>query len=180
MRMPHPYEVSRCSLGAPVMFRWFGDVLVTHDNHLLAATQSFLQVIETPGRIYNVFAVSSLVAEFQFRILQAMRGQLSGTRKIKTVALFPTIPLFEIRWTNMTIAEQNPEGAVVATRLAIRLYHSEPTELQGCFIGHLVHEKRPEARTSEKQIQNTMIASAANLYLAGRRTLWASIDNPRR
>jgi len=101
----------------------FGDVLVTHDNHPLAATQSFLQVMETPGRIYNVFAVSSLVAEFQFRILQAMRGQLSGTRNTKTVALFPTIPLFEIRWTNMTIAEQNPEGAVVATRLAVRLYH---------------------------------------------------------
>lgn len=161
------------------MFRWFGDVPVNGDNHLLAATESFLHVIEAPGRLYDVFSVSTLVAEFQFRILQAMRGQLVGTRKIKTVALFPALPLFEIRWSNMTISEQNSEGTSVLTRLAVRMYHSEPDELRGCFIGHLVHEKRADLLGSEKYIQNAMITSAANWYLTGRPTLWDPIDIPR-
>jgi hypothetical protein len=167
-------------MGAPVMFRWFGDVPVSRDNHLSAATESFLHVIEAPGRFYDDFAVSTLVAEFQFRILQAMRGQLSGTRKIKTIALFPAPPLFEIRWNNMTVTERNSDGSVAPTRLAVRLYHSEPKELQGCFIGHLVHEKKPDLLPSEKQAQNEMITSAANFYLTGRPTLWAPIDTTHR
>ncbi len=59
----------------------------------------------------------------------------------------------------MTIAEQNPEGAVVATRLAVRLYHSEPTELQACFIGHLVHEKRPEVTAGRRLMNYVATAS---------------------
>jgi hypothetical protein len=54
-----------------------------------------------------------------------------------------------------------------------------PDELRGCFIGHLVHEKRADLFGSEKYIQNAMITSAANWYLTGRPTLWDPLDIPR-
>ena len=177
--MPPPYSVSRCSLGSPVMFRWYGDTPVENGNHLRAATESFLRVISSPARDLDTFSQESLVAEFQDRLVEAMRGKLSGTKRIKTIALFPRIPLFEIRWSAMTVIEHNPSGERVIRRLAIRLYHSEPRELEGCFVGHVIHEKLSESDPDPRASQNERISDAADLYRIGRHTLWNTVDTSR-
>jgi hypothetical protein len=174
--MPFPYSASRCSLGAPLMFRWYGDVAVVGRDHLLAATQSFLRAVDSPLRQFDPYSTASLVAEFQDRLVQGIRGNLSGTKKVKTVALFPGLPLFEIRWNSMTVLEQDPSGKLISIRIAVRLYHSEPAELQGCFVGHLIHEKKPGSENQVREDQNRQISLAAQYFRQGRASLWNRLD----
>jgi hypothetical protein len=162
------------------MFRWYGDVPVARGNYLLAATQSFVGVTDQPHRELNDYSLASLVAEFHDRLVQGMQGKRVGTRKIKPVALFPGLPLFEIRWSSMTVLERDSGGRLVAIPLALRLYHSEPAQLEGCFVGHLVHEKESDGEPKTRDSQNLQISVAARLYRRGCATLWSDLDAPGR
>ena len=177
--MPPPYSVSRCSLGSPVMFRWYGDTPVESGNHLRAATESFLRVIQQTNRLVDGHTEAALVAEFQRRILKAAKGLLEGSKRIKSISLFPQLPLFEIRWQSMTVLEHTPEGTRVPHNLALRMYHSEPSEITGVFIGHLIHEKNTHRDIDPRVIQNERISYAAHLYRIGRHTLWNTVDTSR-
>ena len=163
---------SRCSLGKPVEFVWFGFPEALDGNHLSAATFAFLSAVEADNRELNDFVRATMVAEFQDRISQASKGLLGNTRKIKGLSLLPDLPLYEIRWQGICVRERGEGGSVSTKNLAVRMYHSEPPELDGVFIGHHIHEKRTTDRTLEREMQNREILKAAELYLDGRAKLW--------
>jgi hypothetical protein len=158
------------------MFRWYGDTAVVDDNHLRAATESFLRVIQQPNRLVDDHTEAALVAEFQRRILKATRGLLEGSKRIKSVSLFPQLPLFEIRWQSMTVLEHTTQGTRFPHNLALRMYHSEPSEIAGVFIGHLIHEKNTHGDLDPRATQNEHISYAAHLYQIGLYTLWNTVD----
>lgn len=170
--MPHVKKSSRCSLGKPVEFAWFGFPEALDGNHLSAATFAFLSAVEADNRELNDFVRATLVAEFQDRIGQASRGMLGNSRKIKHLSLLPDLPLYEIRWQGIFVRERGEGGSVTARNLAVRMYHSEPPELDGVFIGHHIHEKRTMNRNVEREMQNREILKAAALFLDGRPKLW--------
>lgn len=165
-------ELSRCCSGNSVKFRWYGFPKSKDGQDIEAVLQKFQLLIEGSSRITNGYVWSMARAEIKSRIKIAEAGKLRTTRQIKPVDVNNPPPLYEIRWQDITVQERIEDGTIRDSRLLVRMYHSEPREAPGYFIGHHIHEKDVTDTNQVNNHQNAEIGVALKYFDNGRDDLW--------
>jgi hypothetical protein len=174
--MPPPYSVSRCSLGSPVMFRWFGFPSAPLGADLEVATDVFLRAV-FPSRVepgsHETAVVGSL---FRHRIRKAMRGALRTPYETKAINPAYEPPLFEVRWQGLGSAQRLLAKGGKRFPALIRMYYSEPDSAPHHFIGHHIHEKTVTPGVDIRRLQNAEIDIALGFYYQGEQTTWGILS----
>ena len=161
---------SRCSSGTPVTFRWYGYPTAELGEDLDTATGAFLAAITPAGRVWNPWAQRMVRAEFRDRVLAASRGELVPIDEVKAVDQENPPPLYEIRWQGIAVTDYTDGQAVHRTAL-VRMYHSEPPQAAGHFVGHHIHEKLVDV-DDIYAAQDDEIRVAKGFYDIGEPTNW--------
>ncbi len=163
---------SRCSSAKPLTFRWFGfPPCEPHEDNIDAAVEVLMAKVTPPGRVWNPWSGTMVKREFRHRIVHASKGELVPVDEVKPVDVANPPPLYEIRWQDINVTDRLEDGTQRFGKVAVRMYHSEPEEAPGHFIGHHAHEKDLTA-TDVNAAQNEEIATAIGWYRQGRDSKW--------
>jgi len=163
---------SRCSSGSPVKFNWFSEFDAKPGSDLHAALDAFEGAYIKENRLINDYLLASARADIRTTLMKAMRGDLLPIKQLKALNGRVMPQLFEIRWQNITAREIQQNGTLKTVQLLFRMYHSEPSEVPGYFIGHHIHEKQVKIREDIKQLQNREIQRAREYFESGRQSHW--------
>ena len=66
--MKKTYPESRCCLGQPVNFRWFGYPPAEPNTDIYVAREKFLEVLKSDNRLVNEHIKAMATAEFDHKI----------------------------------------------------------------------------------------------------------------
>lgn len=181
-------EASRSNvcLGVRVDFYWVDNPSQDESEHVSHAVKALFDAISIPGvRLWTPYNAPLVKAEFKKRIEKAMRGQLEPPSELKPIGGGDLLPLYEIRWSGISVHEQPPDGGQARYfKVEARLLHGEPIELSVCFVGLHAHEKQYEGSHDEvKRAQDDHIEIAATAYRDAQSLGWdvlrrTSLDEP--
>lgn len=174
--MPPPYSVSRCSLGSPVMFRWFGYPSAPPGADLEVATEVFLRAVFPSGVEPDPHETAVVGSLSRHRIRNAMRGALRTPYETKAIKPAYEPPLFEIRWQGLGSAQRLLAKGGKRVPTLIRMYYSEPDSAPHHFIGHHIHEKTVTPGVDIRRLQNAEIDIALGFYYQGEQTTWGILS----
>lgn len=163
---------SRCSLGQPLKFRWYGEKPAAIGRDLEEMLRSFESELTRSNRIINDFVLAAARAEIKRVVEKAILGKLRPVKQIKVVDGKRIPTLFEIRWQNIPMREIQSNGELKTVNLLFRMYHSEPEEAPGYFVGHHIHEKDVSVQCDIKSRQNQEIALARHYFESGKESRW--------
>lgn len=110
-------------------------------------------------------------SEFTNVLTRATRGELKPIDEVKPVDIANPPPMYELRWQDIAVTNRDATGALTHSTVVVRLYHSEPDEAPGYFVGHHAHEK-DVATADVRGAQNDEIATALGWYQHGKDSLW--------
>lgn len=122
-------------------------------------------------RVWNPYAEQMAKSEFKNRIKRAAQGDLKPVDEIKPVDVLNPPPLYELRWIDLAVTDRDPNGTVSYSTVQVRMYHSEPAEAPGYFIGHHAHEKLLDV-IDVNTVQQSEIHTAIGFYKAGAPSNW--------
>ncbi len=162
---------SRCSgPGAPT-FRWYGYPSCDDGEDVRVAVDRLMASISGGKRVWNPYAAGMARSEFKKRIEKAQRGELQPVDEVKPVDVKNPPPLYEIRWTGISVTEREGDGTQSHSTAQVRMYHSEPSAVPDHFVGHHVHEKRLDVKDVNGE-QQKEIRAAINWYAHGEPSNW--------
>ncbi|QTF71245.1 hypothetical protein [Arthrobacter woluwensis] len=163
---------SRCGSKQALTFRWYGyPQCAAEDDNLKFAVDVLMDKLSPKGRLWSPHAVAMTRSELRSRIRKASLGQLVPVDEVKAVDENNPPPLYEIRWQGISVLDREPDGTERHHNIKVRMYHSEPTELPGHFIGHHGHEKDLDAEDINAA-QDLEIAVALGWYQHGQASKW--------
>lgn len=131
---------SRCSGSQGVAFRWYGFPPCASDD-VEAAVDVLFNCLVKPGRVWSPHARVMAKAEFRQRIRKAGHGRLRPVDEVKAIDAKNPPPLYEIRWQHIPVTQRDAEGSLSYEQTIVRMYHTEPLNVPGYFVGHHAHEK---------------------------------------
>lgn len=167
---------SRCSSGQPVRFKWFGYPQAKRGQDYQAVLDKFQAIIQKPNRVTNDFVWAMSRSEVLQRLRVAASGKLRPPSQIKPVDIKNPPALYEIRWQGITVRTRLSDGSLGSEQIIVRMYHSEPSEAPGFFIGHHIHEKDVSDPSNINKLQNDEIKVAVKYFELGKQTCWGIRD----
>lgn len=163
-------RTSNCSLGVRVDFYWHD--CASADGHLDAAEDAlFESVSQSESRRWNPHTEAMARAEFRDRLEAAERGELKPIDEVKEIGEGSV--LFEIRWLDLPVTDQDPSGTIRHSHTDVRLYHAEPVQLSLCALGlHAAEKPHGLADRDVRDLQDAAIAEALRRYWEGEGSRW--------
>ena len=172
LAMPPPYSVSRCSLGSPVMFRWFGFPSAPLGADREIAAEAFVGAVSSwevvPGSHESAFVITA----FLDRMEEAERGMLRHPSHVKAIDETHEPPLFEMRWQGLGSITKPLGSGKERPKILMRMYYSEPSTTPHHVIGHHIHEKNVTPGVDIRRHQDAEINIALRFYYQGELTNW--------
>ncbi|GAA0422530.1 hypothetical protein GCM10009543_16910 [Leifsonia naganoensis] len=110
-------------------------------------------------------------SEFKRRLQKAQAGRLMPVEEVKAVDVRNPPPLYEIRWSGVTVTDREENGSQRHCEVEVRMYHSEPADAPSHFIGHHAHEKRIDVEDVNAE-QQREINTAIGFHNAGASSRW--------
>jgi hypothetical protein len=153
---------SICSCGARVDFYWFA---CAGPDHVKEAVDALMHAIESPpNRLKHPYRSAMTRQEFVSRLTLAQAGELRPIDHVKSIEDYPTIDMFEIRWSGLTVQEKDDSGATRFLTVEARLLYVDlPTGLR--VLGLHAHEKEKLAtKRQTRDAQNAQIEVAVTRY----------------
>lgn len=153
---------SVCSCGAPVTFYWHD----CHDgNHQKAAEEALMRAVWRPGRLKNPYAQAAARSEFRDRLQLATQGELVPSDHVKRIQSQPSLDMYEIRWSGITVRERRADGIEMALDVEVRLYYVDLPDCGLAVLGCHCHEKSVEGDESQvRAAQDAEIHHAVRVF----------------
>lgn len=163
---------SRCTERCAIEYVWYGGSGGRED--IEGAVEALMGAIRAPQRRWNMYNESATRSEFRNRLQKAERGELAPVDHVKDLGRGTRAHLYEIRWQDITVHEQDDAGNTTFAELIVRLYHSEPPALPSLVIGLHAHEKVivPDDETATRTLQNAEIDAAVQKFFNGLTENW--------
>lgn len=161
---------SVCCSGAPVSYYWKYGTPGHHVEQTVSATR---KALESSRIELNPIQEADFEAQIEDRLMLAQSGSLIPVDHVKTVRRNPSIEMFEIRWTDISVNRRELASGLISQGVAhVRLYYIE--EGLTWIVGVHVHEKViiEEDEQATADLQNVEIDEALHFAEDHRDEWW--------
>lgn len=170
-------SIASCGPGGKFYWRY-----CAAQDHIEAAVDYLMDAVtrDHPARrSTNPYWARLTRSAFRRRLEAAQRGELEPVDEVKPIGdHIPESNLFEIRWSEIPVREQNPQAPDDAAKdlqakVEVRLYFAEPPNCGLAILGLHCHEKRVHGTDAQiREAQDEEIAHAFKMYADGFKDRW--------